>query len=195
MSGALKGGVDPVGDAHIALKLRHELEQKAMTAQIEEANAEAIKALGFDHDTVKILDLIPLLDVAWADGQVTNEECDIIRAVMEKRGLTPNDKAWQLMDSYLESPPSDVFFEAALKLIEKIYNALPGDRKLRAKQDLVYFCLEVADASGGIFGIGRISKEERDELRKIIDRLGMRAERRLSEVLERPAALSEATDE
>jgi len=177
-------GTDLLETSHQVIKLRHELELAAAQAKVAEAEAEAIRALGFDEETVKVLDLIPLVDVAWAEGEVSKGEADLIREVMRLRGLTPNDRGWQLIESFLVDAPSEVFFNRALELVRKIYDALPGDKKRRAREDLVNFCIEVADASGGFFGLGRVSNEERHELKKIIDALGASYSERIVGVLE-----------
>ena len=153
-------------------KFKKELERKTTEELTKEAQQEAIANLGFTEDTVRILDLTPLVQMAWADGSVSDQEKELIDRVMEKRGVKKGDRAYDLMHEFLNRRPTDAFFDAAITLIKKMYDALPENKKGRAEKDLVEFCVEVADASGGIFGFNRIESDERKELKKIIESLG-----------------------
>lgn len=135
----------------------------------DDAVVERIRELGFDGDTVRVLDLLPLIHVAWADGNVTQRERASILQLVERRGIVPGDEAFLLVEALLEQQPSEDFLDETLHLLRDI----GGGRE----SDILQLCLKVADASGGFFGIGdRISDEERALIQHIADELGETAQ-------------------
>lgn len=131
----------------------------------DEAVLERIRALGFDGDTARILDLLPLVHVAWADGSVTIRERASIMRVVEARGIREGSEAWVLITTLLEKEPSRDFLEETLDLLR----SLGGDRNA----SIVDLCVQVASASGGFFGLGEtVSDEERALIAHIAEELG-----------------------
>ena len=70
----------------------------------------------------------------------------------------------------LAERPADLFFERTNRVIGELVQADPDSW---VKKTVPELCKEVADASGGFFGLGnRISKEEQsliDELAELLD--------------------------
>lgn len=155
---------------------RRELERAAKEAQearkvaktlatTDEALVERIRALGFDGDTARVFDLLPLIHVAWADGDVTTNERSSIFQVLEARGIDSDSEAFILVGALLEQRPSDEFMSETLELLR----ALGGDRKA----SIVELCVNVAKASGGFLGLGnKISDDEQAVIAEIVGTLG-----------------------
>jgi hypothetical protein len=126
-----------------------------------------LQALGFTPETIALLPLVPVLQVAWAEGGVTPVERHLIEKLANARGIAPGSGAdAQLMD-WLANKPSDEVFRGAARLTQALLesgSSVVAD--LRADQ-LVEYCEQVASASGGIFGLGRVSAEERTLLASI----------------------------
>lgn len=120
-----------------------------------------IEQLGFTPDTVGLLPLVPILQVAWAEGGVSPEERRLLVEVARTRGIvegSPADR--QLSDWMAQMPPQEVFARAT-RLIGAMLSAhSPADSAFTA-DDLVKYAEIIASASGGIFGMNKISKEER----------------------------------
>ena len=133
-----------------------------------------LQALGFTPDTIALLPLMPVLQVAWAEGGITPLERDLIERLATARGIAPGSPAdAQLMD-WLANRPGDDVFEGAGRLIRALLAAgspVVGDL---TAEGLVDYCEKVASASGGIFGLGRISMEERSLLASIASDLKAR---------------------
>ncbi len=133
--------------------------------------AARVKALGFDGETARVFDLIPMVHVAWADGKIQKGERESILAVLRARGIKPGSAAAIFMESLLEKPPPASFLEETLAVLRDL---LQGD--LRRTEVLVDFCYAVAEAAGGFLGFGNpIDPKERELLLEISDRLGDRA--------------------
>lgn len=135
-----------------------------------------LQALGFTPETIALLPLMPVLQVAWAEGGVTPLERDLIERLATARGIAPGSPAdAQLMD-WLANKPGDDVFEGAGRLIRALLEAGSDVMGALSADDLVGYCEKVAAASGGIFGLGRVSVEERALLASIASDLkGRRA--------------------
>lgn len=142
---------------------------------------ERIHALGFNGDSARVFDLLPLVHVSWADGKVQGNERAAILAILEQRGIEPDSDASLLIESLLEQRPSETFLGESLAVLK----ALVGDRGDQGA-GIVDLCAQVADASGGLLGLGsRTSAQERDLIAQVAGALGQTAEARFYERLGR----------
>ena len=117
--------------------------------------------LGFTPETVALLPLVPLLQVAWAEGGVSPAERDLILKLAESRGLVAGSPAdAQLMD-WLANRPSDQVIAGAARLIHAMLETGAEPVHDLSADALVGYAEKIAAASGGIFGLGRVSGEER----------------------------------
>lgn len=138
----------------------------------DEALVGRLRALGFDGDTSRIFDLLPLIHVAWADGKIERNERSLIFKVLEKRGIAKGTEPWMLAEALLEEEPSPAFMDETLALLRDLASAKPG-----VQSSILDLCLMVADASGGVLGFGnKVSDEEKELIRHIAETLGPDAE-------------------
>jgi hypothetical protein len=155
--------VEKMRQASAAAQERAEL--VARTGLNDPQLLEELQALGFTPDTVALLLLVPVVQVAWAEGGVTPAERTLIVKLARARGIAEGSAAdVQLADWLNRRPPEDVFTRAT-RLIGAML-ATPGQEQLKIA-DLVKHCEEIAAASGGIFGINKVSPEERQLLASI----------------------------
>lgn len=133
-----------------------------------EAILERLRALHFDSDTARVIDLLPLVYVAWADGSVKTGERAAILEVLRERNIQGHEQAFLLIESLLETEPSTDFLDEVLEILALI----AGDRP-QLVNDIARFSVAVADASGGFFGLGnRIDERERETIERIANGLG-----------------------
>jgi len=135
--------------------------------------AQELQDLGFTVETVRLLPLVPILQVAWAEGGITKPERELILRLAKSRGVEPGSAADTQLAAWLNERPSDDVFARATRLIRAMFDAGFDQAELKA-DDLVRYCEEIASASGGILGFGRISAEERALLEKIAGDLNAR---------------------
>ena len=121
--------------------------------------------LGFTLDTVKLLPLIPVLEMAWAEGGVTPAERKMVVDVARARGIEEGSEADRQLTEWLDRRPDESVFRRAGRLISALFAS--GGRFDITPDDLLKYCEAIADASGGIFGFGRVSSEERATLERI----------------------------
>jgi uncharacterized tellurite resistance protein B-like protein len=136
---------------------------------------DAIRGLGFDEDTARIFDMLPLIHVVWADGTVDRRERAKVLNILKERGIVENSQAWMLAEALLEERPSEEFMEETLRILRTIAQRSPG----RA-DSVVDLCMVVAEASGGFLGLlgDPISAVEKDAIQRVADSIGDTAQRR-----------------
>ena len=126
-----------------------------------------IEALGFSADTISLLPLLPLLEVAWAEGGVSGEERALLIQLARSRGISEGSVADRQLAGWLESPPSRDMFARATRLVRAMLTAAGSERTTMTADDLVKYSEDIAAASGGIFGMKKISAEERSLIERI----------------------------
>ena len=123
--------------------------------------------LGFTPETVRLLPLIPVLEMAWAEGGVTAPERKMVIDVARARGIEAGSVADGQLAEWLDRQPTENVYQRARRLIAALFAS--GGRFDLTPDDLLKYCEAIAEASGGSFGIGRVSSEERATLARIAD--------------------------
>jgi hypothetical protein len=142
-----------------ALEAKTGLHDPALLADIQE--------LGFTAETVGLLPLLPILQVAWAEGGVSDAERKLIVDVARTRGIEPGSVADEQLADWMRQRPADEVFARAGRLISVMLAAGSDETKDLTADDLVKYCEAIAAASGGIFGLGKVSAEEKALLAQI----------------------------
>jgi hypothetical protein len=126
-----------------------------------------VERLGFTAETASLLPLIPVLQVAWAEGDVTSAERALILDLARHRGIDPDSPAGRQLGLWLEHAPAPSVFTGAMRLIEAMLEAGATGAAAVSADDLVKYCESIAHASGGILGIGAVSSAERRVLEQV----------------------------
>lgn len=88
---------------------------------------------------------------------------DLARA----RGIAAGSAADRQLADWLDRQPSEPVFTRAMRLISAVMSGQSTNASSLSADDLVKYCEEIAAASGGVFGIGKVSSEERKLLSSI----------------------------
>jgi len=131
---------------------------------------DRIRALGFNGDSARIFDLMPLVHVAWADGKIQKGERAAILGLLEARGIDSDSDAFTTMASMLEQRPDEAFMRETMAALRDVV----GSEHERT-QSIVDMCIDVAAASGGLLGLGlgdKVDDEERQRIGEIAATLG-----------------------
>src|SRR6185369_10649168 len=151
-----------------------EAHRKELAARSGIANEEILKILqelGYTRDTVLLLHLVPLISVAWADDGVSGPERELIVEAARVRGIAEDSAGDKQLNDWLTNRPSDQFLNQTLRVISDLADTeLPEERETR-RQNLLGLANRVAEASGGILGLGKISDEEQALLDRIARQL------------------------
>ncbi len=115
------------------------------------------------------LAILPLVEVAWADGHLDQKEKDAVLAGAAKGGITEGSVDYDLLNTWLKERPSPKFLEAWLHFIAGLREVLSQSELDALKSELLARARKVAEAQGGILGALKISKEEQAVLKKMED--------------------------
>jgi hypothetical protein len=141
------------------------------TGVADEEVLSDLQALGYTPETVSLLHLVPLIQMAWAEGDVSSKERDLIVRAARARGIEADSPAEQQLNRWLTSRPSDELFEKTLRAIRAILAARSPEERADSERDLLSLCTAIASASGGIVGFGAVSSDERQILARITEEL------------------------
>lgn len=145
---------------------------------------EALQDLGYTSDTIRLLSIVPLLQIAWAEGGVTDDERKMILEIANSRGITEGAQAYQQLMRWLETEPPQEFFDNTLRAVSYMIEALPPDQRQSSRQNLVEYCTQIAEVSGGILGFRKISDEERMLIARIATEIGQNRPVAVKQMLE-----------
>ena len=127
----------------------------------DDAVLERLIALEIGPDTLTALTLIPLIEVAWADGDVDANERNAILEAASAAGVSKDSTSAQLLESWLVQRPTPDVLIAWKEYVTSLLETLSTPEKQALKQDLLGRARAVAQAAGGFMGIGnKISKSE-----------------------------------
>ena len=162
--------IEKMRSAATAAEARVEMGKK--TGLTDPEMLQELESLGFTPDTVVLLPLVPVVQMAWGEGGVTPAERSLIVKLARARGIQEGGAADRQLSDWLDRRPGGHVFAQATQLIRAM---LAGHGDLNA-DDLVKDCESIANASGGMLGIiGRVSAEERQLLATLADELKGRA--------------------
>lgn len=121
--------------------------------------------LGIRAETLAALSVVPLVEVAWADGELDAKER---RAIIERAGVARDSTAGALLEAWLDHRPDARLLTAWTQTVEAMRSHLTADAAARLKATLLETARAVAAASGGILGVGpKVSKAEAEMLAKL----------------------------
>ncbi len=124
--------------------------------------------LGVTVETLPVLRLTPLLQVAWADGDVRPREERLLRAYALEAGLS--EAGLECFETMIDKGPPPGWFESAIELLAVELNAMSEAEAIGLRRRIESRAHAVADADGGFFRlIGRISEGEDVVLGQITD--------------------------
>jgi hypothetical protein len=164
-------------DQQLLDEFRKRLEKKDRRAQLaaacgihDEAVLDRLIELKIDPETLAAMTVVPLVQVAWADGKVQPEERQAIIKAAQEAGVKSRDGHYPLLEYWLDEKPGREMLEAWEHYIQALCKRLTPDEIAQLKRDVLTLARKVAQAAGGVLGLGnKISKAERevlDELEK-----------------------------
>lgn len=154
--------------------MKQKLEAKASKDELrkasgmsDEAVLDRLVSLGLRANTIAALSLVPLIQVAWADGAIQDNERTAILQGAHGKGLEEGSDGYELLQSWLKQPPSGELFTAWEAYIKALTAELNDEQNRLLKNQIVGFAKMVAASAGGILGFGKVSSTEEGVLRRI----------------------------
>lgn len=129
---------------------------------------DVLREMGFDRGTVVVLFLVPLLQVAWSDGSISDRERTLILEAAHAHGVKEGTPAQEKLNEWLAARPSDQTSERALQVIRDLMAFQSTDARHATTGKLLDACERIAAASGGFLGLGsKISAEEAAVMKRV----------------------------
>ena len=161
---------------HVLIEKRRQLEKTerslATAAQVSGISSEAVLRklieMNVQLDVLATLSIIPLIEVAWADGKVDERERDAVLKGAESFGLFKDQIGFSLLEQWLGHRPPVGLLESWIYYMRGLCPLLSGAEREMLKADLIQRARAVAEATGGLIGKGsKISLREHDVLAKL----------------------------
>jgi hypothetical protein len=128
--------------------------------------------LGIEPDTLLALRLVPLIEVAWADGRLDDRERQAVLSGLETAGLKPGSAAYAIVQGWLASPPPASVLDAWTSYTSALCARLAPGERANLRASVMGQARAVAEAAGGFLGVGRISQAEEEMLRRLEQAFG-----------------------
>lgn len=177
----LKAKARALEDSFFARENERVLEELRAAAKKEETKREFRESLKIENDevldalidlevapeTVLAFSLVPLVEVAWADGEIQDRERKAILDAAIEKGLEANSPTCVLLDNWLHTKPDQVLYETWRSYIDELMETLGDDARTQMKTSVIGRARAVAEAAGGFLGVGSISAAEQKMLAEL----------------------------
>jgi len=142
-------------------------ELRKASGMTDDAVLDQLVALGLRSNTIAALSLVPLIQVAWADGTIQDNERTAILQGAHGKGLEQGTDGYELLQTWLAKRPDDDLFVAWEAYIKALTAQLNDEQNRLLKHQIVGFAKMVAASAGGILGFAKVSKDEEKVLHRI----------------------------
>jgi hypothetical protein len=139
---------------------------KAVSGITDPEVLDTLVKLDIHPQTLSSLAVIPLVAVAWADGSVDAKERDAVLSALKTANFAPGIDL-ELVGHWLEVKPKANLLEAWLTYSRALAAELTPEQRHHLRDDLLDHARQVAQASGGLLGVGAISAAEKAVLDKL----------------------------
>jgi tellurite resistance protein len=148
--------------------LQHDKEDlRKASGMTDDAVLQHLVTLGLRANTIAALSLVPLVAVAWADGEIQDDEKQAIMQGAHGKGLDEGTPGYDLLLGWLSKRPEPGLLDAWVEYIKALSGQLNDEQSRLLKNQIVGFAKMVATASGGILGFGKVSAKEEALLHRI----------------------------
>ncbi len=129
---------------------------------------QVIIALDINVATLNALSLIPLIEVAWADGQMDPNERKAILKAAQENNIEQGTDSYHLLSDWLDKKPENRLFEVWEEYIGAFCIEMKSEDRSCLQRGLIEKARKVATSAGGFMGLtSKISKAEE----KVLERL------------------------
>jgi hypothetical protein len=133
-----------------------------------EAVLKKLVELDVRAETLASLAVVPLVEVAWADNVVDEQEKKAVLKAAAKIGFKKGEIDYSLLEQWLTHKPKQEMLVAWENFVKGLCEALPHAERDALRDELLGHAREVAAASGGFLGLtSKVSDEEEKVLKRL----------------------------
>jgi hypothetical protein len=129
--------------------------------------ANQLVELGVAPQSVAALELVPLVLVAWADGEMQEKEREAILRAAHDAGVPEGGPGSQLLHQWLSTPPPATLEGTWTQYVRELCAQMAPEAKGKFCDELLGRTREIAKSAGGFLGLGAVSAAEQ----QVLDRL------------------------
>ena len=130
----------------------------------DEELLDRLISMEINVQTLSALAVIPLIEVAWASGRVEPAERDAILESADAAGVQKDGPGYRLLNEWLADPPDPQMLACWKDYIAALADTLDEKLYANVRDNLISRARDVAQAAGGILGIGAICAAEKQKL-------------------------------
>jgi hypothetical protein len=142
---------------------------KAASGVDDEALLGELVELGISSETLAALGLVPLVQVAWADGRMDAAESAAILEGAAAVGAEPGSPSYALLEGWLAEEPGSEMLSAWSQYVAGLGAVCSKGSMDALKAVTLRRAERVAEAAGGVLGVHRVSGSEREVLSQIAE--------------------------
>ena len=137
-----------------------------------------LREAGFGPAHVALVSVLPALEVAWSDGAVGQAEGELLKEQLRRQsdGQQPSPEAIAMLNDFLLTRPPNDLFERARRAAQIAMSRAGEDDRRKLATRLIADARAVAEANGGLLGLGTVSTPERRALDALAAALGVSAD-------------------
>ncbi len=158
-------------DKELVKRLKADLAEKERKKALSAASGieddsilESLLSVDVSSETLACVSLIPLVVVAWADGEVQDQERTAILSAADEFGIHSNDPSYNLLENWLSDKPGGDLFDAWKEYVSALSKSLSESDRENLKTNVLGRARDMAKAAGGVLGMGSICKQEKEVL-------------------------------
>ena len=159
---ALEESFFQASNAELLAKLRSSGEREKDKEDLTEALglrdddlANGLLDAGLRAQTWLAISLVPLVEVAWADREVSKAEAKKILEASAEKGFAETGPVRELLNQWLENRPPPRLRQAWKLYVESVCEVVGSDQIDWMREDTLSRAREVAKATNHLLGFGR----------------------------------------
>jgi hypothetical protein len=125
--------------------------------------------LGIRATTMAALGLVPLVQVAWADGKMDDKERAVLLKAASSSGVETGSDSFALLENWLVDRPGPEMMAAWTDYVSALSAGCSEGSRESLRAVTVGRARSVAEAAGGLLGIGSIARSEQHVLDQLED--------------------------
>lgn len=161
-------------DRDLSETLRRRLQREARMQLLSNATGirnpkhlEMLADSGFELSTLHFI-WVPLILVAWADGNAERLEKEAIAGILASKGIPRETISRVIAHEWFRKKPTEELWQIWAEFAAATSASLNTSMYEELVDEIVRLCRLVADASGGFIGLGKISSTETHAIDRVI---------------------------
>jgi hypothetical protein len=118
-------------------------------------------------ETLLTLPLVPLVEIAWANGTMDERQREAVLAVARQKELPENPPAAELLNNWLQARPGPEWLETWKQYLKFLCQQMSMEKFKAMKSEMMDHWLFVAEATGGVLRFQRVSRKKRAKIEEL----------------------------